>query len=60
MMWNYQIVSITLKIPHQIQALLDREGESIGPHSHRRTVASMLYLLEPGEQDPDCEYSGRF
>jgi hypothetical protein len=37
-----------------------RKGESIGPHSHRRTIASMLYLLEPGDEDPDCEYSGRF
>ena len=37
-----------------------RKWESIGPHSHRRALASMLYMLEPGEEDPFCEYSGRF
>ncbi len=37
-----------------------RKMDSIGPHSHRRTVASLLYMLDPGEEDDFCEFSGRF
>jgi hypothetical protein len=37
-----------------------RRWESIGPHSHRRTAASLAYTLDAGDPDPDCELSGKF
>ena len=37
-----------------------RQWESIGPHSHRRTTASLAYTLDAGDPDPDCELSGKF
>jgi hypothetical protein len=46
-MWTYQIVSITLKIPHQIQSLLDREGEA--GWSPQGVTTSFLYLGKSGE-----------
>ena len=46
-MWTYRIVSITLKIPHQIQALLDQEGE--GAWSPQGVTSSFLYLGKNGD-----------
>jgi len=37
-----------------------RHGESIGPHSHRRAKASLVYMLDEGDPDPECPVSGRF
>lgn len=37
-----------------------RQWESIGPHCHRRTRASLVYCLDAGDDDPDCPLSGRF
>lgn len=37
-----------------------RYGESIGPHSHRRVQAAVVYMLDLGEEDPDCPVSGQF
>jgi hypothetical protein len=36
-----------------------RAGDYIGPHSHRMSVASMTYFLDPGEEDPVDPRSGR-
>lgn len=37
-----------------------RHGESIGPHSHRRAKASLVYMLDAGDPDAECAISGRF
>ncbi len=37
-----------------------RQWESSGPHCHRRAMASMVYCLDSGDEDPDCPMSGRF
>jgi len=37
-----------------------RQWDSIGPHSHRRAAASLLYCLDQGEADPHDPLSGRF
>lgn len=37
-----------------------RQWESIGPHCHRRAMASMVYCVDNGDEDPDCPLSGRF
>mgnify|MGYP006443194135 CR=1 FL=1 len=37
-----------------------RHGESIGPHSHRRVQAAIVYMLDLGDEDPDCPVSGNF
>ena len=37
-----------------------RQWESIGPHCHRRAMASMAYCVDNGDEDPDCPLSGRF
>jgi hypothetical protein len=37
-----------------------RKWESIGPHSHRRAVASIVYSVDEGDPDPGCRFSGRF
>ena len=37
-----------------------RQWESIGPHSHRRATAGVLYCIDPGDKDPFCEMSGKF
>jgi hypothetical protein len=36
-----------------------REKDYAAPHSHRMSVASLTYLLDPGEEDPDDPLSGR-
>jgi len=35
-------------------------GDFCMPHSHPRATASILYMLDPGERDPDNELAGRF
>ena len=37
-----------------------RQWESIGPHCHRRAMASLSYCVDNGDDDPDCPLSGRF
>ena len=37
-----------------------RKWSSIGPHSHRRAVASLVYCLDEGDSDPQIPESGRF
>lgn len=37
-----------------------RAGDYIMPHSHRTSLASAVYFLEPGEPDPDDPLSGQF
>lgn len=37
-----------------------RQWESIGPHSHRRATASLVYCLDAGDKDEDCHLSGLF
>lgn len=37
-----------------------RSGDYCLPHSHLRSTASVVYCLDPGEEDPDDSHSGRF
>ena len=37
-----------------------RAGDYIMPHSHRTSLASMVYFLEPGEADADDPLAGQF
>jgi hypothetical protein len=41
-------------------ASIYREGDYCMPHSHLRAVASVLYMLDPGELSPDDTLAGRF
>jgi hypothetical protein len=36
------------------------KGDYCMPHSHCRSVASVLYMLDPGDQDPADRTSGKF
>ena len=36
-----------------------RRWDYVGPHSHRLSVASLVYCLDPGDPDPDDPHSGR-
>lgn len=36
------------------------KGDYCLPHSHYRSIASVLYMLEPGDQDPTEQTGGRF
>ena len=35
-------------------------GDYIMPHSHTRAFASLVYCLEPGDEDPEDDNAGRF
>jgi hypothetical protein len=37
-----------------------RNGDYCLPHSHLRSTASVVYCLDPGDEDPDDSQSGRF
>ena len=37
-----------------------RRGEYVLPHSHIRAFAGVVYMLEPGERDPEDQDSGLF
>lgn len=41
-------------------ANISRKGEYCMPHSHHRSVGSVVYCLEPGESDPQDPLGGRF
>jgi hypothetical protein len=41
-------------------ASIYRDGDYCMPHSHLRAVASVLYMLDPGELCPDDALAGRF
>lgn len=36
-----------------------RDGAFCMPHSHLRSLVSIIYMLDPGEPDPDDPYAGR-
>ena len=36
-----------------------RRWDYVGPHSHRLSVASLVYCLDPGDPDPEDPHSGR-
>ena len=36
-----------------------RRGDYVGPHSHRLSVASVVYCVDLGDPDPDDPHSGR-
>ena len=36
------------------------KGDYCMPHSHHRSVASVLYVLDPGDQDPSDNTGGKF
>ncbi len=37
-----------------------RKGDYILPHSHTRSTVSLVYCLDPGEDDPEDDNAGRF
>ena len=37
-----------------------RAGDYILPHAHRRATGSVLYMLSPGDPDPEDSLAGRF
>jgi hypothetical protein len=37
-----------------------RNGDYCPPHSHLRSTASVVYCLDPGDEDPDDSQSGQF
>lgn len=37
-----------------------RTGDYCMPHSHLRSTASVVYCLDPGDEDPEDPHSGRF
>ena len=37
-----------------------RSGDYCMPHSHVRSTASVVYCLDPGDEDPEDQQSGRF
>src|SRR5690606_35581490 len=41
-------------------ANLYRRGDWIVPHSHSEADVSLVYLLDPGEEQPENQASGRF
>lgn len=55
------------KVLHCEQAVVDlswanvyRAGDYCLPHSHLRSTASVVYCLDPGDEDPDDTQAGRF
>jgi len=41
-------------------ASLYEKGDYCMPHSHHRSIASVLYVLDPGDQDPSDRTGGKF
>ena len=59
--------ALFMRVLESDQAVLDlswanvyRTGDYCMPHSHLRSTASVVYCLDPGDEDPEDPPSGRF
>jgi hypothetical protein len=50
----------TTAVADNYWANVSRDGDYCKPHSHHRTMASVVYFLDPGDEDPDDPEAGRF
>jgi len=51
---------IAVEAPFESWANVYRRGDYSMPHSHPRAMASVVYVLDPGDPDPDDPLSGQF
>jgi hypothetical protein len=47
-------------VADNVWANVSRDGDYCKPHSHHRTTASLVYFLDPGDEDMNDPDSGRF
>jgi len=64
---NARAMSLFKRVLACEQAVVDlswanvyRTGDYCMPHSHLRSTASVVYCLDPGDEDPEDAHSGRF
>ena len=64
---NARAVSLFKRVLECDQAVVDlswanvyRSGDYCMPHSQLRSTASVVYCLDPGDEDPEDAHSGRF
>jgi hypothetical protein len=50
----------TTAVADNLWANVSRDGDYCKPHSHHRTIASVVYFLDPGDVDVDDPEAGRF
>jgi hypothetical protein len=50
----------TTAVADNVWANVSRDGDYCKPHSHHRTMASVVYFLDPGDADADDPEAGRF
>ena len=55
-----RVLKRTTAVADNLWANVSRDGDYCKPHSHHRTTASLVYFLDPGDEDADDSEAGRF